>query len=74
MRSPWTAERAEPVGLALEQVAAATEHRDVRALADELLGNREAHARRGAADDRRPAAEPEVHVGGRLTARVVQRP
>ena len=54
-------ESAEPFGLALEQVAPAPEHRDVRALGGERLGNREAHARRGAADDRRPAAEPEVH-------------
>ena len=64
---------AEPVGLALEQVAAATEHGDVRALADELLGNREAHARRGAADDRRPAAEPQVHPR-KANRAVVQRP
>ena len=45
----------------LEQVAPAAEHGDVGALAHELLGDCEAHARRRAADDRRPAAEPQVH-------------
>ena len=38
-------ERADPLGLALEHVAAAGEHRDVRALVGERLGDREARAR-----------------------------
>ena len=37
-------ERADPLGLALEQVAPAREHRDVRALVGERLGDRETHA------------------------------
>ena len=51
-------ERADPRRLALEHVAAAGEHRHVRALGGERLGDREAHALRGAADDR--ASVPEV--------------
>ena len=54
-------ERAEPVGLALEDVAAAREHRHVRALACERLRAAEADSGRGAADDGGAAAEPEVH-------------
>ena len=63
-------ERTEALGLALEEIAAPPEHRDVGALGDELLGHREAHPRGGAADDRRATGEPEVHVGGRLLAGV----
>ena len=64
------AERAEALGLALEKVSSPPEHRDVRALGDEFLGDREAHPRGGPADDRRATGEPEVHVGGRLLAAV----
>ena len=46
---------ADSLGLALEQLSPASEHGDVRALGRERLGNRQAHPRRGAANDRRPA-------------------
>ena len=45
-------ERAEPLRLALEQLAAPREHRDVRAFGGEGLRDREPHAGRGTADDR----------------------
>ena len=57
-------ERAEPVRLALELVAPAREHRHVRALVGERLGGCEAEAGRSSADDRRPAAQTEIHCGG----------
>src|SRR5262249_37457686 len=37
------------------------EHRDVGALLGERLGRCESEARRGPTDDRRPAAQPEIH-------------
>ena len=54
-------ERAEPVRLALELLAAAGEHRHVRALVRERLGRGEPETGRGSADDRRPAAQTEIH-------------
>src|SRR5438067_1496760 len=54
-------EGADTLGLALEQVAAAREHGDVRALLGERLRDREAHPGRRAADDRRAPLEAEVH-------------
>ncbi len=59
--SPATASAADPLGLALEELLAPREHDDVRALARERLGDAEADARGRAADDRRPAAESEIH-------------
>ena len=64
-------ERADAVGLSLEHLAAAGEHRDVRALPRERLGDREAHAGRAAADDRRAPLEPQFH-GAKATRGVVQ--
>src|SRR5207302_8265892 len=51
-------ERAEALGLALEEVAAAGEHRDLRAFLGEGFGGRESHAGGCAADDRGAATEP----------------
>ena len=51
-------EGADPLGLALEDVAAAREHRDVRALVGERLRGCEAHPGRRAADDRRAPTKP----------------
>ena len=59
-------ERADPVRLALEHVAPAGEHRDVRALGRERLGGGEAQAGRGAADECRPAFQSQVHRGGTI--------
>ena len=49
---------ADPLGLALEHLAPAGEHRDVGALLGERFGDREADPLRGAADDRGPVLEP----------------
>ena len=57
-------ECAEPVGLALQDVAPPREHRDVRAFLGQCLGDAETDARRRAADDGRPAFELEVHGCG----------
>ena len=54
-------EAADPLGLALDELAAAREQDDVRALAGERLGDAEPDARRRAADDGRAAGEPEIH-------------
>ena len=54
-------ERAQPFGLPLQDVAAAREHRDVRPLRNQRLGNGQADARRCATDDCRPAGETELH-------------
>ncbi len=54
-------ERAQPVGFALEDVAAAREHGDVRAFLGERLGDPEPDAGRGAADDRGASLKPEIH-------------
>ena len=62
-------ERADSVCLALELVAPAGEHRHVRALGGERLRGREPEPRGGAADERRPAFQSEVHVGGTLAGR-----
>ena len=51
----------QPVGLALEQVAAPGEHRHVRALGRERLGDRKPHSGRGAADDCGPSLQPKIH-------------
>ena len=68
-------ERADAVGLTLEHVAPAGEHRDVRALGSERFRDGEAHPRGGAADDRSLTPETQVHQVGscplRATARVV---
>src|SRR6476619_3637477 len=56
-------ERADTVGLPLQQLAPAAEHHDVRALRGKRLRGREAHSGRRAADDRRPSFEPHVHRG-----------
>ena len=56
-------QRAEALGLLLEEVPPAGEHHDVGALGGEGLRDGETHARGGAADDRRPIREPEVHGG-----------
>src|SRR6476619_1493137 len=45
----------------LEQLSAAREHRNVRALALERLGDAEADAGGGATDDRSAAVETEIH-------------
>ena len=50
-------EGADPLGLALEHVAAAGEHRHMRAFFGERFGDREPHPGRRAADDRRPVAQ-----------------
>jgi hypothetical protein len=50
-------EPADPLGLALEKLAAAREHADVHALLGEGLGDGEPDALGRAADDCRPAAE-----------------
>ena len=69
-------QRAEPLGLTLQDVPAPGEHRDVRTLFGECLRRRETEAGRRAADDRRPSLEPEIHCGaryrGRLPRRVVE--
>ena len=57
-------EGAQPVGLALEHVAPAREHRDVRAFLGQGFGDAEPDAGRRAADDRRPSLEPEIHGCG----------
>ena len=51
-----------PFRLRLEDVAAAREHDDVRALLGERLRDGEAEPRRRAADDRGAACEAEVHA------------
>src|SRR5205085_7158153 len=51
-------ERPEPLGLSLEHRAPPREHRDVRTLRRERLGDCESHARRRPADDRGATAEP----------------
>src|SRR5204862_5354343 len=61
-------ERAEPLRLPLECLAAAREHRDVCAFLRQRLRDSEADPGRRAADDRRPTVESEVHV--RATTRV----
>ena len=58
-------ERADPVGLLLELLAAAGEHRDVCALFGECLCRCEPEPGRGAADDRSPSLEAEIHSPGR---------
>ena len=63
-------ERAEPLRLAFEHVAAAREHRDVRSLGGERLRGREAHAGRGAADDCRAPGESELHRRNASAGRV----
>ena len=73
VRSPWTASAPIRLGLALEEVAAAGEHRDVRALGGERLGDRETHARRRAADDRRAPLSPRS-IARKASRAVVQRP
>ena len=57
-------ERAQPVRLALELVAAAREHGHVGALVGERFSRSEPEAGRSSADDRRPAAQTEIHCGG----------
>jgi hypothetical protein len=54
-------EGSEALRLACELIAAAREHGDVRAFRAQRLGGSEAHSGGRAADDRRPAAETELH-------------
>ena len=56
--SPADGERADSLGLALEHLAAAGEHGDVRPLLGERLGDRQPDPLRGPADDRSAALEP----------------
>ena len=63
-------ERAEPLRLALEHVSAPREHRDVRPFGGERLRGREAHARRGAADDCRAPGESQLHRRNASAGRV----
>src|SRR5436853_2593 len=61
------------IGSSTEDAAAAREHRHVRALLRERLRDREAHAGRGAAHDRRAALEAELHAVGSSPARATMR-
>ena len=63
-------ERADPGRLALDDVGAAREHRDVRALRGERLGDREAHALGGAEHDRAPSVKAEIHRPGSVPGRL----
>ena len=54
-------EASDLLGFTVQEVGPAGEHRDVRAFAAERPRDAEAHPRRCAADDRRPAAETEIH-------------
>ena len=54
-------ERADPLRLALEHVAAPREHRDVGPFGGERLRDGEPHARRGTADDGRAPGKSELH-------------
>ena len=54
-------ERAEPVGLAFEHVAAPREHRHVRAFLGERLRACERQPGGGAADERGAPFQPEIH-------------
>ena len=56
-------ERADALRLSLEHLAPSREHGDVRALRGKCLRDRETHAGRGAADDRRASGKPEIHGG-----------
>ena len=67
------AERADSLCLALEQLAPSPDERHIRALGCERLGSRQPEPRRRAGDERRPAAQPEVHVSGRSPARTTTR-
>ncbi len=53
---------AEPLCLSFQEVAATGEHGDVCAFGRESFCDREPHPRRGAADDGRATAEPEIHA------------
>ena len=57
-------ERADAVGVALEDVSAPREHRHVGAFRREGFRGGQPEAGRGSADDRRPAAQTEFHRGG----------
>ena len=54
-------ERPDAIGLALQHLSPAREHRHVRAFPGERLGRREPKPGRRSADDRGAALEPEVH-------------
>ena len=54
-----------PLASQLQLLAPAREHRHVRAFLGERLGGREPKPGGRSADDRRPAAQPEVHSAGR---------
>jgi hypothetical protein len=56
-------ERPQAVRLEFELLPAAREHRHVRALGDERIGRCEAQTGGGAGNDRRPAAQTEIHRG-----------
>jgi hypothetical protein len=58
-------ERADPVGIPLELLAPAREHRHVRSLGGERLRGGLTEPRRGAANDRRPPPQTEIHASGR---------
>ena len=65
-------ERADPCRLALDDLGSAGEHRDARAFGGESLGDREAHALRGAEHDRAPSVKSEVHGARSVPGRTVQ--
>src|SRR5262249_35433697 len=61
---PGDREAAEPRGVLVEVPGAAGEEDDVRSLLGQRLGAREAESRRRAADERRPAAQSQIHDPG----------
>ena len=64
-------ERADPRRFALDDVAAAGEHRHVRPFGGERLGDREAHALRGAEHDGAASLKSEVHGARSVPGRTV---
>ena len=72
VRSPGTA--SAPIRAASRSTTsrAAREHRHVRALGGERLGDREPHALRGAEHDRAPSVKAEIHRPGSVPGRTVQ--
>ena len=65
-------ERADPRRFALDHVAATGEHRHVRAFGGERLGDRQAHALRGAEHDGAASLKSEVHGARSVPGRTVQ--
>ena len=71
VRSPATASAPMPRRLALDDVAAPGEHRHVRPFGGERLGDREAHALRGAQHDGGASLKSEVHGARSVPGRTV---